>query len=427
MKPTYAIFVALAAIGCSHNRSSIAQKDAKQIDPEVAKLRSEIPEPDGSKNTRAAIEDYHEAFSINYLKQLLKDRPGSNVCCAPLGLAQDMAMLRECSKGQVHDAVNNLLGIGRVGSNDLAKYHAGMLTQIESDPYSTLKLANSIWIRDIYKPDPSIKKKLEAYYGCAINPFSKDLVKAKAEMDDWAQKKTDGKINGIMSTLKPTSTALWLNALVFDGKWETPFDGSETRARTFIKFDGEVEVPTMFADRIERRAAKVGAYTVLGLPFTSKKYFFIAIMPDDKAAFETMLHDLDAKWLHEKLGAMRDDKNEVQLPKLNLLTKINLKQTLTAMGAPKLFDIGLDLSPLIPSGTPPPDLTFISEAYQQVKFDLSETGVKAAALTEMHAETKAEEIVTEDLVVHIDQPFIYFVMKGRTIVLCGAVYDPSKE
>jgi len=426
MKPTYAILVALAAIGCSKKDLGIEPKEPKKIDPEIAKLRSQIPEPDQSKNTYAAIEDYHKAFSINLLKQLLKDRPESNVSCAPLGLLQDLAMLRECSKGQVHDAVNKLLGIGRVGSNDLAKYHAGTLNFIESDPYSTLRLANAIWIRDRYKPDPIIKKKLEAYYGCEINPFSEDLAKAKAEMDDWSQRCTDGMIKGIQSTLKPTSTVLWLNALVFDGKWATPFDADETKPRPFYGFAGEVRAPSMFARKMKRRAAKVGAYTVLQLPFTGFRYSFVAVMPDGKTAFDAMLRDLSVKWLRDKLGATQEDENEVQIPKLNLETRIDLKKTLTSMGAPKLFDFGLDLSPLIPSGTPPPEETLVSEGYQQVKLDLTETGVKAAALTEIHGETAAMPIVTENLVVHIDRPFIYFVMEGGTIVLCGAVFDPTK-
>lgn len=429
MKHTFAIaFLIIVLAGCSVDHpATSARLNPRKIDPETSKIRDEIPTSDRSGYAIQALEDYDASFAFNYLKQLAQERPGQNVTCAPLSLTQDLSLLRECTKGPIHDAVNKLMGIARVKSSDLARHHAGRLNLIESDPYSTLRLSSAIWLQEAYKPDPAARKKLEAYFGCSVKPFSSDLEKAKRDINEWVSQKTDGLIPGIQSSLKRSSTVLWLNALAFNGSWETPFEPDQTKPRLFHCPGGDIQVPTMFAEKINRRAAKVGPYTVLTLPFSGNKYQMTIVMPDDQAAFQSMLVEMNPKWLKELTGHAQEEENEVSLPKLDLSSAIDLKKALSAMGAPRLFGYGLDLSPLVPVGTPEPDETYISEAYQQVKLSLTETGVKAAALTESQAECGAREIVTEHLKVHIDRPFVYFVRLFSTIVLCGVVVDPTKN
>jgi len=422
MKYLFALsIIAISATGC-RQIEPITTLKPKQIDPEIAQIRASVTK----SKAYAKVFSANNEFSLNLLKQLVKDNPGKNLAASPISLTQDFATLYDCSKGPIHDAVGKLLGVTGVGANDLAYFHSQLNDAFDKDPLGTLKIANGLWLSEQYKPDAKHSKRMEALFGCTVKPLVADRTQAKKELDQWVVDHTDGMIKEIMTELDSQTTAMFLNALLFNGKWEQPFEESDTKPRDFHGFDGTIQVSTLLSGSMEREAGKIGAYTGLKLPFSAKDYSFLVILPDDKSAFDKLPSLLTSQWFDEFAMGLSHGEEEVSLPKLSLFSRMNLIPTIKSMGGSSVFMHGLDFAPLIPVGTPNPDETRISAVFQQVKLELAEKGVKAAAVTEIGVTTESA-MPMNPIKVHVDRPFYYFVMHGRTIVLCGAVVDPSKE
>lgn len=424
----YLFTLAIASIslaGCRQSDPAITLKP-KDIDPDIAQIRASVPKPDTKTGSYAKVFSANNEFSLKLLKQLIKESPGKNLAASPISLTQDFAMLYDCSKGAVHDAVGKLLGVNGFGPNDLAYFHSQLNDEFDKDPLRTLTMANGLWLSEQYKIDASQAKRMEALFGCTVKPLVKDRAQAKKELDLWVSDHTDGMIKEIQTELVDETTAMFLNALLFNGKWEQPFEESDTKPRDFHGFDGTIQVPTLLSSSMEREAGKNGSYTGLKLPFSAKGFSFLVILPDDKSAFDKLPSLLTSQWLDEFAMGLSHGEEEVSLPKLNLYSKLNLIPTIKSMGGSSVFDYGLDLSPLVPVATPVTEETRIYAVFQQVKLELAEKGVKAAAVTEIGVKTDSA-MPMNPIKVHVDRPFYFFVMHGNTIVLCGAIYDPSKE
>lgn len=426
MKYLFALIIlAIALSGCRRSETAMPLKP-KKIDPEIAQIRASVPKPDAKTQSYQKACAANNEFSLRLLKQLIKDNPDVNLAASPISLSQDFAMLYDCSKGPVQKAVGKLLGVNGFGTNDLAYFHSQLNDDFDKDPLRTLTIANGLWLSEQYTPDVKQAKRLEALFGCTVKPLAKDRAQAKKELNQWAADNTDGMIKEILTELNDETTAMFLNALLFNGKWRQPFDESETEMRDFHSFGGTIQVPTLWSSEMEREAGIRGPYTGLKLPFTATGFSFLFIIPEDRKAFDDLPNLLTIQWIEEFTMRLSEGEAEVSVPKLDLSSKFDLISTIKNMGGGAVFDWGLDIGQLVPNGTPLPENTRISSVFQQVKLKLSEKGVKAAAVTEVGV-TTTDAKMDEPIAVHVDRPFYYFVMHGSTVVLCGVVYDPRKE
>jgi len=415
------VLLGLFLFGCGCKKSASGELEPKPIDAQKAAFRKEVPKPD--KAVYQATLNATNDFSMKVLREAMAQQKGKNLILSPLSLAQDLALLHESAAGKTKQDVEALLGVKNLDSSALAALHSDLLDSLESDPYETLKMANAIWLVERYQTDPKTVQKLEALFGCSVQKIGSDLDKAKADMGQWCSDHTDGMIKEIKSELSDQTTAMFLNALLFNGQWKTEFDPAKTSNDEFDTYHGKVHVPMMRNHELKCRSAQEEAFATVEMPFLGKRYTFVAVVPADAKEFEKTKAKLSADWLNKLLAKMHEDENDVVFPKLKLSTFIDLKPIVAKIGGASLFQPGLDISALAPnqkSEAPDSSIAFI---LQQAKMEVDERGVKIVAVT------KVENTLAEAMPLYFDRPFFYFVLQKPTnaIVACGAVYDPSKE
>jgi serpin B len=286
-----------------------------------AAFRKEIPSaPKGQIET---VSSGSNQFSLNLLRQVVKEQPNDNIVLYPLGLVQNLTLIHETAQGKSRETIENLLGVKGTTSNVLASFHSAFLNDLESDPYEAMKIANSVWISDRFKPKEEAVKRLDALFGCSVQSFSSNLDKAKQDMNAWVSKNTEGEIKEIQSQLSGATALVLLNALIFNGQWLHEFDPSKTEPSEFKTPTQTVSVPMMFARELKCRSSQNGDSPNAELSFLGGFYSFVVIVPEDAKSFKQTLSRMDAQTFSKLMRSMTDNEMNIFLPRLELSSKLS--------------------------------------------------------------------------------------------------------
>jgi serpin B len=417
------LLAVLLSVGCG--QIAIKQVGPKKVDAETVALRKALPVV--NKTQLKAVTDATNELSLAVLKAVIDENPTGNTVLSPLSLAQDFALVYESANGPTKTQIAKLLKVEGQSENALASFHSAFLSDMESDPYQTLSMANAIWIKDTYPVDPKVAQKLNALFGCSVQPLPADLGKAKSEMDAWVSKNTRGMIKETKTELSNAIYAMFLNALYFDGQWQKEFDPKFTENKPFASPTGKVSVSMMHLEDESVSASFDATQPGLRLPFLGERYSLIAIVPPDPKSLKNLIAKMNGKWFSEYRIGLSPSDVVLDLPKLDLSTSLSLEPTIKKLGGGAMFSPPLDLSTLVPKQGVDKDQFFISSVIQQARLKLDEKGVKAAAVTEVAVQTKSDH--QEPKRISFDRPFLYFIVHKASgaIVLCGIVNDPTKS
>lgn len=121
-------------------------------------------------------------------------------------------------------------------------------------------------------------------------------------------------------------------------------------------------------------------------------------------------------------GSLKEQRTDIWLPKFRIESQINIKEILSALGAPSLLNYSRDFEPMV--GNIP---AAVGQAVQKVFIEVDETGTKAAAATVIVG-TLGAAMPQKAFEVHANRPFVVALVEWPTSipVVLGVVYDPSK-
>lgn len=120
----------------------------------------------------------------------------------------------------------------------------------------------------------------------------------------------------------------------------------------------------------------------------------------------------------------------LSLPKFDISSKFNLKESLQAMGITDVFDgAKADFSPSLSVDTVSNPI-YLSEASQTVRLMVDETGVLGSSYVEMEFNFTyaGGEPEMEELNLTFDRPFLFVIAgKAETPLFAGIVNNPKKD
>lgn len=112
-------------------------------------------------------------------------------------------------------------------------------------------------------------------------------------INNWAEKKTHGKITNIIkeNDLGSTTKLVLVNAVYFKGDWATRFSEGATKKDKFYLENGEVVQVDMMHTKSSFRMAQVPELdaTALELPYKGDRIIMILILPKQNLAREIIL------------------------------------------------------------------------------------------------------------------------------------------
>jgi serpin B len=234
-------------------------------------------------------------------------------------------------------------------------------------------------------------------------------------INEWAAKRTKGRIPTILQSEKRRPGLIAVNALYFGGLWSKPFPKQQTHLQKFHGTGSDLDVPMMSAfERFSFR--REGRFVAVELRYGNGRYRLVIVTTTDLPSRVTEFNSV-AGWI----DGTGFDRNEVHLslPRFTLEGGGHLLDPLGAIGLndggsksafEKLSEIPLELS----------------DISQKMYVRVDEKGTEAAAVTstemQVASETRPETIV-------VDRPFLFGLRDNETglMLISGYVNRPATE
>ncbi|MBI5844820.1 MAG: serpin family protein [Deltaproteobacteria bacterium] len=373
-----------------------------------------------TKEGITAMVGANNRFAIEFYSQL-KNKPG-NLFFSPYSISTALAMLYEGARGttatEIQTAVS-LPGDGNIRKPAIAAIY-NRLNPDDGD--FTLRVANALWMQTGYDSIAQYKDDIQQYYCAKLGSvdFQNSPGKAISLINKWVAKSTNNKIAGILSedNLNNQTKFIFINAIYFKGKWEQPFEKSDTVNKKFnIGQNNSVEVPMMNQEGFFRYSEN-DLFQSLEMPYKGDMLSMIILLPkkNDLPWFENNFTIETIIDLRKKLSELEVN---VEIPKFRFDFGERLKKYLVPMGVKKAFSSGADFS-----GIEKGHELLLDEIFHKAYVDVNEEGTEAAAVT---FGEKAEAPPPEPVKFIADHPFI-FLIQDRTngnILFIGRVVNPS--
>lgn len=406
--------------GCSVN----LKKDKPLKENPNVKTEINLDKVAETQYDRNLMEKEYRRFSLDLLNQTIKDADGEgNVMVSPASVMMALDMVAAGAKGDTLKQLTDLFAKGQ-GPLDQQAYAAALMDKINGSKDVDFTCANAVWNNEKLLGDgintryvDYIKETFLAEY--KAEAFGKDTAD---EINKWADEHTKHMINKIINDLDPDAAMVLVNAICFDGKWETEYEDYQVNTGKFTKADGSTQ-DVMFLSDETRDYFETDKATGFMKAYKGGEYAFLAILPKDGSiSANAFAKDFTAED-YEKFIKSASTEWDVysKMPEFKSDFELTMNDTLKTLGAGDVFDENkADLSGIAGE---PGDL-FVSKVIHKTHIEVDRTGTKAAAVTAVSVETASAE-PPEFKTVNCDRPFVYAIVDVKTMtpIFIGTVNE----
>lgn len=352
-------------------------------------------------------------FSALLLKECFQE--GENTMVSPVSVMAALAMLGNGAEGETLAQMEAVFGMDM---DELNTYLQSYLSSLTEDENCRWNAGNSIWINKEY--GGGIKEEFldanSGYHGAEIRsiPFDQEALDA---INQWVSEQTDGMIGSILDRISAEEVMYLVNAIAFQGEWETPYEDYQVEDGTFTGADGKQEdISLMYSQEgdylSDGQAAGFLKY------YNGGRYAFAALLPNEGISIEDYLGSLTGERIQNILVNREDAYVNAKLPKFKSEYAKELNDVLKSLGMEDMFTENADLSGI--SDIP----LVVDNVLHKTFINVNETGTEAAAATMIGVKEMCalpeEKPVYE---VTLDRPFLYMIvdMEGLIPVFIGTV------
>lgn len=346
-----------------------------------------------------------------------------NRLLSPVSLYMTLAVLANGAQGETRAQMDALLGgLPQETRNAMC---ARLLADWPVEQDGRVSLANSLWIRrcEGLQISPAFLQTNADYFGAAAYRADFADERTLQDMHNWIRYHTDGMIRQGPQKLDQDDMLFVMNTVLFDMRWEAPYEKKDIAPATFTRADGGTVTVDFLSSR---ESGFLCTDTVTGFvkPYKGGKYSFVGLLPEEGLTLEQAADSLDGDgWLamlRDRGGAV-----DVRMPCFSFDCALDMKELLRSLGMANAFDENkADFSAL---GSVQGASLFLDEVQQKTHLELNAHGTKAAALTWGGADSNAAP-PDEIPVVNLNRPFLFAIVEtdsGLPLFL-GSVSDPTQ-
>ena len=374
--------------------------------------------------------------SVNILGVSLYDeiKGDGNVFYSPYSIDIALSMLVNGADGETETELLNLLGMADISSRnaEISETMKGF-----NDKKAIVETANSVWIDEYFEKSAPTRKEfispLKEFYDAEVfhEKFADpDTVK---KVNSWISKKTNKMIPKMLDRLNNDTVILLVNAVYFDGKWQTPFLEDDTTDWTFEGTDGNTTVDMMRQFDNYYKYYSKGNLKGVSIPYGEGGIVMDVFVANDKSK-KNAVEIFDAMTPEERLELLSSMENAhsekifLAIPKFTFETEtFSVKENLKSLGVTEVFDPGV--ANLRSMSELPDDYNlYVSDILHKAKIEVDENGTKAAAATVVMVDNR-EAIEPYDPKEFIaDEPFVFTIRDTKTgpILFMGTISNLSK-
>lgn len=361
-------------------------------------------------------------FSMNMYSALPADE---NIFYSPYSIASALSMLDVGAGGTTKNELENALGI-----TDLDKWNDEMKAYLSKDwsQNTFVNTANSVWMNKGTTWAANINSDFltpaKDYYSGEIYEadFDGQADKVVQNVNNWVSDNTNKMIPEILKEIPGGIVMMLINAVYFEGKWDTPFTEDKTFQSSFYGTDKESVVDMMHLYGEHFAYMDNGEIKGITLPYDGDNVVMKVFMPTTDDGDINKLFDKLSNEEKQKLIDSLDDASNVeidtlQLPKFTDEQSIDgLDDILKNMGIQSAYSESADFSKIA-------DGIAVSSVNHKAKVIVDENGTKAAAETDIMIKETAMMPSEETYNFIVDKPFVYVIEDQSTgmILFMGRV------
>lgn len=405
--------IALTASSCEE------KEDKHIIEPNdvVAKERIDV----NLNKSQMAINEAANEFATMLFDKLCK-KEGGNLFMSPYSAQIALAIATNGANGVTFEEMLETLGFKDMSVEEMNSYNKTMIKALTTlDNTTKVDMANGVWGIPGIKYNNEFKKVCADSYEAEVAAANFETGEAQNIISDWALQKTNGMIKDAGKNLSPETVSAIVNSLYFNGKWTNKFDKNNTNKKDFLSANGEkTKVDMMHLYETDLFWKSGDGYEMINLPYGNEAFSMTVLLPNEGEELSAILSKTNLKTWSTDMMYMHNF--NVQLPRFELSSDINLIEIMKQMGIKQAFGKDADFTKMITNAN-----TFISTIYQLAKIKVNEEGTEAAAVTvignKIESAGAPNIIVTRDF--FVNRPFAFAIKEKSTdaILFMGKVTD----
>ena len=246
--------------------------------------------------------------------------------------------------------------------------------------------------------------------------------KVVQNVNNWVSTNTNKMIPEILKEIPGGTVMMLINAVYFEGKWDTPFTEDKTFQSSFYGTDKESVVDMMHLYGEHFTYMDNGEIKGITLPYDGDNVVMKVFMPtaddgDINELFDKLSNEEKQKLIDSLDNANNVEIDTLQLPKFTDEQSIDgLDDILKNMGIQSAYSESADFSKIA-------DGIAVSSVNHKAKVIVDENGTKAAAETDIMIKETAMMPSEETYNFIVDKPFVYVIEDQSTgmILFMGRV------
>ena len=328
------------------------------------------------------------SFQTSFLQEMNKAYKDKNLIISPISVYQILSLTANGAKGETLKQM--LMALSSDELLDLNKNNLGILKAVKQ--FTSIEIANAVFTN--FKPINKFTNMAYTYEATIQG------LRDAAQINNWCDAKTHGKIKKIIDSIEPNTMMILLNAVYFKGVWKKEFDPKYTQKRSFYNLgdkNNEALVDMMnMKEKFNYYADS--AVQIIEIPFTKDSASAIIILPKEDININTFISELDDQKLKKYISNLFPEKVDLTLPKFELEFESQLTNALQNLGMKDAFGPEADLS-----GMKRERDIYISKVIQKTYLKVDENGAEAAAATAVIIKTKS---ISREKRMVVNRPFL---------------------
>lgn len=415
-------------------------------------------EPQSSPEITATTQAIND-FTLALLKlHVANENASANEILSAQGVFHGLAISYIASGGATRAELASVFGFPDDDERLMADL-AALRKQLEAaanPPRIEVSMDNALWLDSTHARfrEDYVKKARYSFDAHLAPATFADGEGASAEINEWASEKTRGRIQQVVGPADFASRSrpgvidepglVSVNAVFFKADWDSRFDKASTQPRPF-HIDAATKVDaTMMHQRSILPYAENDQFKMLKLPYvgdTFSMYLFLpnpggpgmlpgiaGAQPAPHRSVQDLLRGMSPETIAELKRNLRPEEVDVLLPKFEMRSHLDVKDSLSAMGVLAAFDARKANFDRMVAKTTEAYRVYIDAIYQDAWIDVHEEGTEAAAVTTTIyfsiGCSAAPHVMPAYF--HADRPFAFLIVhnQSQSILFGGWVSDP---
>ncbi|XP_045487697.1 antichymotrypsin-2 isoform X1 [Pieris rapae] len=347
------------------------------------------------------------------------DNLDSNTICSPISALLPIGKL---ALGAVNTSLDEMLeGIGVISQKKIKSHFKHLIAELRYLPGVKLDMASRLYISTQTRLTSSFESDTKEIFSSSAErvDFESPVITAD-KINAWVESQTSNMIHDMISPdeIDPEMSLIMINAIYFNGKWETPFKKIQTatfHTPTDVRRVNMMSVNSQFN---YTDSAALNAQ-ILKLPYTGGTAALVIILPKARNGLPLLLHQikLAPEILDSALNSMLVHTVQATIPKFKLESEMDLRKMYEKVGIRKIFkQYESDLSGIVRD-----KIVTVSKAKQKAVIDVNERGTEAAAAS---STTMVQMALTKTVKFKADHPFLFILLSNTQQLFAGTLVHP---